>query len=463
MPEKINNRKVFSLREVANSIQKTISDRYKSRYWIKAEMAKLNHYPQSGHCYPDLVEKKDDKIIAQIRATIWDSDFDGINKRFREATKEPLKGGITVLIYAGIKFHPVHGLSLHIYDIDPQYTLGELLKEKMETIEKLKKENIFENNKKLRFPLLPQRIAVISVETSKGYSDFKNKIDNNSWKYKFFYLLFPSLLQGDRAIDTLLNQLRRIKIVKSHFDVVAIIRGGGGDVGMSCYDNYRLAREIALYPLPVLTGIGHSTNETVTEMVAYKNNITPTDLADYLIQKYHNISVPVKDNENKLIELIKLFFEQRKTSLNENIRIFRNSTIQLKDRYKYLLHQKTQQIGQFTSGILNTFRSRITAKSERIRYNSLQFLSEREAETENRSKSLNVSIVQFIKQTNQLLQNITEKISLLDPINVLRRGFSFTMHNGKTITDVKKIKMTDEIITILFRGQIVSNVKSTKK
>jgi len=238
MPEKINNKTIFSLLEVTQSVKKTLSERYKSSFWVKAEMNKLNHYPQSGHCYPELVEKKDGKIIAQMKANLWKDDYNKISNNFQRIVKEPLKDGIKILFCAKITFHPTYGLSLRIMDIDTSYSLGDLEKEKAETIEKIKKEGIYNNNKEQKLPLLPKRIAIISVQTSKGYSDFIKVIEENSWGYKFFHLLFPSLLQGEKAVDSLINQLQRIKRVKTHFDVVAIIRGGGGDIGLSCYNNF---------------------------------------------------------------------------------------------------------------------------------------------------------------------------------------------------------------------------------
>jgi exodeoxyribonuclease VII large subunit len=303
MPETINDRKVFSLLEVARSISKTIADRYTSSFWVKAELLKLNHYPRSGHCYPDLVEKSAGSVVAQVRSNLWKSDYNQINRRFLEVTGEPLKDGINILLQARIQYDPIHGLSLQILDIDPGFTMGEMLREKLDTIKKLKEEGLFERNKTLPFPLLPKRVAVISVETSKGYSDFRKKIDENPYGFHFFYMLFPSLLQGDGAVPELKRQLNRIRIVKDHFDVVAIIRGGGGDLGLSCYDNYELAKEVALFPLPVLAGIGHSTNETVVQMVAFKNNITPTDLADYLIRKFSDFKTPLENYERLLNEI----------------------------------------------------------------------------------------------------------------------------------------------------------------
>src|SRR5690606_23875358 len=149
-----------------------------------------------------------------------------------------------------ITFHPVHGLALNIIDIDPEYTLGELAREKAETIERLKAETLFDANKKLPLPVLPKTIAVISVDTSKGYQDFLNIIENNPFGYRFHLLLFSAVLQGERAIGSILFQLEQIKKFHNVFDAVAIIRGGGGEIGLSSFDNYRLAREIATFPIP---------------------------------------------------------------------------------------------------------------------------------------------------------------------------------------------------------------------
>src|SRR5690349_14708930 len=172
MPEQVNNRRVFSLLEITQSIHRAISSIYKSSYWIKAEMNKLNHYKQSGHCYPELVEKMDGKVVAQMKATLWQDDYVRVNADFQRLLKEPLKDGIKILMLATIEYHPQHGLSLRIVDIDPSFTLGDLEREKMETIQKLQAEGIFSRNKEQVLPVIPQRLAVISVETSKGYADF---------------------------------------------------------------------------------------------------------------------------------------------------------------------------------------------------------------------------------------------------------------------------------------------------
>ena len=301
MSSEENERKSFTLFEVMQSIQRTIISRYGSTFWVKADMIKLNHYIHSGHCYPDLVEKKNDRTIAQARAIIWKSDYEKINKKFIEITKDPLKDGISIFFLARIGFDPVYNLSITILDIDPVVTLGQLEKERLETINKLKTEKLFNKNKGLTLPLLPQRLAIISVETSKGYSDFMNIINQESDKYKIFTYLFPSLLQGDNAIESLIQALETVERLKHHFDCVLIIRGGGGDIGLSCYNDYELSKTIANFPIPVLTGIGHSTNETVSEMVSFKNTITPTELADFILNHFREFEKRIIASKDKII------------------------------------------------------------------------------------------------------------------------------------------------------------------
>src|SRR5258706_9203342 len=417
MPEKVHDKTIFSLLEVTQSIQKTISERYQSPFWVKAEMNKLNFYKHSGHCYPELVEKQNGKVIVQIKSHLWKDDYIRANNNFQILLKEPLKDGIKILFLAKISFDPAHGLSLWIMDIDPSYTLGDLEREKQETIKRLMEEGIFNRNKTLRFPLLPQRIAIISVDTSKGYADFLKVIETNSWKYKFFHLLFPSLLQGDKAVDAISRQLQRIKRVKSHFDVVAIIRGGGGDVGLSCYNSYSLAKAIALFPIPVITAIGHATNETVTEMVSFSNAITPSKSAEFLLQTFHNFSVPVQDAEKKIVDKSMRLISEEKTKFQSELKLFRS----------------------VTENILT------------INDNEMRGIL----------KSLSRSSIQF-KHTRIDLDNIEKNIINMSPEIVLKRGYSIALLNGKAIKNISQVKSGDTIDTAVFDGRIASTVKSTK-
>lgn len=408
------DRKIFSLSQVAKSIQKTLADRYGSAYWVKAEMNKLNHYSHSGHCYPDLVEKRDGKVIAEMRSILWKSDFRVINQRFLDVLNEPLKDGVAVLMLVNISFDPLYGISLRILDIDPSFSLGELAREKQESIARLRKEGIFDTNKRLKFPILPKRLAIVSVETSKGYADFLKIINNNPYNYKFEYRLFPALLQGDKAVQSIIEQLYTISKSTEEFDAVAIIRGGGGDIGLSCYNNYNLAKEIATFPLPVLTGIGHSTNETVSEMVSFKNAITPSELADLLIQRFHEFAVPVLNAEEYLQTRIGEYLKERKIEVDQATRKF-----------------------QLASGNLIGIETSRLSTSE---------------------NSVHLLVNQHLRTEWKALESLEKQVHLLSPENVLKRGFSLSYQNGEVIKSKYQIDASVPLVTRLYDGEVKSTI-----
>jgi exodeoxyribonuclease VII large subunit len=441
MSEKVDDRKVFSLLEVSKSIQKTLNNRYQSSFWVKAEMNKLNFYKYSGHCYPELVEKQNGNVIAQLKSCIWKEDYLRINKKFINTLHEPLKDGIKILFLAKITFEPVHGLSLWIMDIDPAYTLGDLEREKQDTIFQLKKEGIFDRNKTLPLPLLPQRIAIISVETSKGYADFIKVIETNAWNYKFFCCLFPSVLQGDHAVQSIIKQLERIRKVIHHFDVVAIIRGGGGDIGLSCFNSYQLSKAVALFPLPVITGIGHATNETVTEMVAFTNVITPTKLAEYLLQRFHNFIIPVQNAEKKIAEW---------------------ATRQLNTE-KMKLESKMKSFCLATDNILSSNNNEIKACKHNIVKGVSVFCNMKNILTAQLKEKLHLQSLLKTKNALMEINSLEKNVDNMNPANVLKRGYSITLLDGKSITNISQIKQGDVLNTVVHHGNIVSTVDSTNK
>ncbi|MEO7209993.1 MAG: exodeoxyribonuclease VII large subunit, partial [Chitinophagaceae bacterium] len=395
------------------------------------------------------------------------------------------KDGIKILFQANISFDPSHGLALWITDIDPGYTLGDLEREKLETITQLKDEGIFDKNKTLKLPQLPQRIGIISVETSKGYADFLKVIETNTWKYKFFHLLFPSLLQGDKAAENIIVQLRRIKKVRSHFDVVAIIRGGGGDVGLSCYNNYLLAKEIALFPIPVITGIGHATNETVAEMISFSNAITPTKLAEYLIQKFHNFSVPVHEAEKKIIDKSTRLLSEEKTKFLSEVKLFRSVTenmlITNRNEVKNLirtLFQHAHFVFKNENDYLRTLKTGINKGTILFFDNTKQEIRNFAAtiRKDTFSQLIQFKLIVFQLKEKLLLQGkLTFKSNLLElnsleknignmsPLNVLKRGYSITLVNGKAVKSIEEINNGDTLNTTVFDGKIISNVTATNK
>jgi exodeoxyribonuclease VII large subunit len=449
--------KIFTLQQVVSSIRKTIEERYQQYYWVKAEMHKLNRFA-SGHCFPELLQKEDGKIVAQIRGTIWNHQFETINKRFIQVVKEPLKEDTTLLMQVKVTFHESYGLSLQIVDIDPNYALGELQRERQETLKQLQKNGLINANQQLTFPLLPKRVAVISADSSKGLSDFMQVLNNNEWNYSFFTMLFPAYLQGDNAASSIISQLENIKKVLHHFDVVVIVRGGGGEVGLSCYNNYELCKAIASFPLPVLTGIGHSTNLTVAEMIAFRNAITPTELGDFLLQAFHNYSVPLKDAVKSIKFYAVAAVEEEKIALNNLSKHFKNGAQQsLYNSHQKLIAQ-SREVGSKVRYNLQHNRQKI----ERLTQNTLResvHIFQREREKIN---LVNTQIPKATKaslaEESNLIVNLLHSVQLMDPINVLKRGFSITTINGKTLKVGNKGHKGDEIVTKTANFNIKSTI-----
>ncbi len=480
MPEE---HEIFTLKQVATSIQKAISERYHRLYWVKAEMHKLN-YTNKGHCYPELVQKEDGKLVADMRGQIWKANYDRISKNFAEIVKEPLRDGMTLLFQVKITFHPLYGMSLDIMDIDPTFALGELHKEREETLKRLTKDGIINANKSLSFPLLPKRIAVISVESSKGLSDFYSVIKNNMWGYNYFFMLFTAQLNGDPAIEAIQTQLKKIEKVKDHFDIVTIIRGGGGEIGLSCYNNYELSKSIASFPLPVLTGIGHSTNTTVSEMVAYRNAITPTELADFLLQSFHNFSVPVKEAQRTILQESKQLLKNAKEGLTQEIRVFKGETNnllhsfkhQLKDRSKTLLlnsnirfHEEKRQLFSTqeklktgTNKIQSEHKYRLEFMVEGIKKNRNIYFSNQHIQLEDVGLFLKQSLPKRFEKEEERLKVLERNIHLVDPKQVLKRGYSIALFEGKVISENNPVKSGDKIEIITLNSIVESEVKQVK-
>jgi exodeoxyribonuclease VII large subunit len=459
MAETIGDRKIFSLLDVNKSIQKTLVERYSSSFWVTAEMNKLNHYSHSGHAYPELVEKQDGKVVALMNSHLWRTDYERINQKFLHVLQEPLKNGIKILFLASINYDPVYGISLWIKDIDPAYSLGELEKEKKETIDRLSAEGLFNLNKQLSIPLLPKRIAIISVETSKGFADFLKVLENNPFNYKFFHFLFPALLQGDRSIPSIIRVLKEIYKVKEHFDIVAIIRGGGGDVGLSSYNNYELSSAIARFPLPIITGIGHSTNETVSELVSYKNAITPTELADWLIQIFHNFSVPLLENENIIVAQASQLLKDRKTELSEYVRLFHSLTRSNLNLAENNIDSNKEKLVLLSQGVLKNMGSDLNSLSKHYIFNANKSLQTSNIYLKRASMDFVKVSAKLIKEEEKKVQFEEKKINLLAPENVLKRGFTITYLSDSNQLNANHVKEDETIITQTNFGKIESIVK----
>lgn len=266
-------------------------------------------------------------------------------------------------------------------------------------------------------------------------------------------------MQGEKSVKTIINQLRNIEKHQNIFDAVTIIRGGGGEVGLSSYDDYELAKNIAMYPIPVLTGIGHSSNDTVAEMVSFQSFITPTKIAEFLIQKYHNFSVPLKDNIKSIENVVKNMLQQKSNNIKETARLFSSLTT------NFLLNQKNILQNNSKSIVSNV--SLFIVKQKNILKETMVFLktaneklcSKEKTVFEDINKYLSMYFKNKMEKENSNLLNIESKIKILSPLNILQRGFSITRVNGKRVKSIHQLKKGVEITTQLADGVIISEVK----
>jgi exodeoxyribonuclease VII large subunit len=480
MSEILGGRQVFSLSEVALSIQRTLNQRYTSTFWVRAEMNKLNFYRHSGHCYPELLEKKEGKVVAQMRGIIWKNNYVRINKLFLETLQEPLREGIKILFLARIAFDPVHGLSLIVEDIDPVFTLGDLEAEKQETIRRLQAENLFYNNKQLPFPLLPQRLAIISVETSKGYADFLKILKASPYGRVIFHKLFPAILQGEKAVAQILYRLNQIERLARHFDAVLILRGGGGEVGLSIFNSYELSKAVATFPLPVLTGIGHATNITVVEQVAHFNGITPTEVAKFLVEKFvsydqalkHAVDVIEKEaiqiiqiqngllkSFNRLVtSLVLARLTETQSNLQEKIQSVQHHSRHLLSENKHLIRFSADALRLAIRDIKKNNSHNLMQIIFLLSSRTHQILGQWNHQLHTNQMTIGYLLQHKLNIYRLELEGLEKNVQFLDPVNVLKRGYSITLHHGKALKSPEAVKVGDQLTTRLAEGSLISIV-----
>lgn len=458
----MSEKQVFTLQQVVRSIKKTLEDRYTQNYWVKAEMHKLNKYP-SGHAFPELVQKDENKIVAQITGTIWKQQLERINTKFIEVVKEPLREGTTLLLLVKINYSETFGLGLQILDIDPSFSLGELQKQREETLRKLAKEGLLNLNQKLHFPLLPKRVAIISADSSKGLSDFLQVLQENEKSYFIFTHLFNAYLQGDVAVQSIISALKKIKRVKDHFDIVIIVRGGGAEVGMTCYNNYDLCKAIAEFPLPVLTGIGHSTNLNVAEMVSFRNEITPTKLAEFLLQTFREFEQETKRLNREMIAHSLQLIDKTKQDFNGQVRVFKHASLRFTDSLKNELNQQIIELKNTTRYFLKNENDAVLSLKNDFRIVTKEIITAERNTLSLISKPIKGSLSHFFERKESDLEQLEKTVNILNPSNVLQRGYSLTLLNGKILSAKNKPKKGDLIESKTNSLTLFSRVEKTSE
>ena len=406
----------LSLVELNTLIQDTLQRHLATSYWVVAEIGELK-VNQKGHCYLELVQNDNNRVIAKARATIWSYTYRNLSTWFQGITGQPLTEGLKILANVKISFHELYGFSLNIQDIDASYTIGEKERLRQEVINRLIKDGVMDINKQLTLPMVPQNIAVISAPTAAGYGDFIEHIEHNPYNYHIRTTLFKAIMQGDQAPQSIISVLHKINESK-HYDLVVLIRGGGSQLDLNCFDDYNLCTHLAQFPIPIITGIGHERDETIADMVAHTKLKTPTAVAEFIIQGVASFENAIDDEANKIA----------KTA-------------------QYLWQNAALTLQNIAKSIYSNAKSSVLNENHQ--------LSTRVDNIKNKARA------QLIKHDN-ILEQITNKHQYLSPLYTFKRGYSFSSVEGKPIKG-QKISKGQHMTTFSLDQIIESSISTVSK
>ena len=411
---------VLTLYELNSLVHEVIEANFDDEYWVTGELSDVSTPAFGGHFYGELVQKDEetDRIIARARITCWARTFGLLRLRFQKESGETLRKGLQVKLLVQVNFHEQYGYSLNILDIDSTFTLGDLAKRRREILQQLEKDGILHDNQSLPLPRLLRRIAVVSSSTAAGYGDFCNQLEQNEYGFHFDVTLFPAVMQGEHVPESIISALETI-LSERRFDLVVIIRGGGASSDLSDFDSYELAACIALYPLPVLTGIGHERDETVLDFVAHTSVKTPTAAAAFII-----------DHQAEEAALLDDLYLRITHSAEERI---------LREKQR-LEHQKAVLPLLFTNFIQG-------------KQNRLVLLKQR----------LLTTITQRLEREQHRLQLMKQRLDSLDPRLLLKRGYTITTCGGKIVRSIEGLVEGEVLTTQTEQGEIYSKVVLCKK
>ena len=408
----------LTLRQLNLMVRDAIEMQMPDEYWVEAELAECRE--RGGHCYLELIEKEDttNTPVAKASAKCWRQTWQMIQPYFQRTTGQALRTGMKVLLKVYAQFHETYGFSWIVTDIDPTYTLGDMARKRQEIIRQLKEEGVFDLQRELCIPLFAKRIAVISAAEAAGYGDFCRQLEDNEYGFKFETTLFPAIMQGEQVESSVVAALNTIYHSIRDFDVVVIIRGGGATSDLSGFDTLALAENVAQFPIPVITGIGHDRDESIFDMVANTRVKTPTAAAALLI-----------DNLRQVLERINNAQQRITLAIHQRIANHKSRLTSLQTLIPALVERTLSN----AKHRIELLENRLPAVTERIITNQKHKLS----------------------QIELMLQSY-------DPQLLLKRGYSITLMNGRAIRDPKELKVGDEIETRVEKGTIRSVVKREK-
>ncbi len=411
----MNSNKHITLLELNRLVREVIESEMPHEYWVEAELSECRE--SRGHCYMELIEKDEHSAtpIAKASAKCWAQKWMLVRPYFERTTGQRLAAGMKVLLKVYPQFHEAFGFSWIVTDIDPTYTMGDMARKRQEIIRQLKEEGVFELQKELELPVFSQRIAVISSETEAGYGDFCNQLSDNPYGFQFRTWLFPAIMQGEGTGQSIIAALEKIYTIINQFDCVVIIRGGGATSDMSGFDTLELAENVANFPIPIITGIGHERDESILDMVSHMRVKTPTAAAALLIDHLKIVLDTINNSQNSITRSV----QQKLATLNAQ------------------LLTVSEAIPRLFSIVKTRHEARLDAFGQKI-----PMLIERR-----------------LTNTCHQLEILEEKVKSLDPQLLLKRGYSITLHNGKAVRDPRQLHQGDEIETRLEKGTLKSIIK----
>ena len=423
----------LTLFELNSLVRQVIEGTLSQEYWVEAEVSECRE--NKGHCYLELIQKDERSAtpIARASARCWASKWNVIRPYFERTTGQRLHAGMKVLLKVYAQFHEAYGFAWIVTDIDPNYTLGDMARKRQEIIRQLKEEGIFDMQKELYLPLFCQRIAVISSQTAAGYGDFVNQLASNDFHLQFTTRLFPAVMQGDQIEASVIKALNAIYQQVDDFDCVVIIRGGGAVADMSGFDTLALAENVAQFPLPIITGIGHDRDESILDMVSFLRVKTPTAAAAFLISHLKE----VLDAQDRITG-----HAQQKLSV---------------------LKAQLSAMAEVLPRVFSTIRTRQEARLDSLYSRFVNHAQQRtlnfRLSIDSLATRLPILLEHRMMKEKHQLQLLEEKAKSLDPALLLRRGYSMTMKDGRIVRDATQLQAGDEIETRLEKGTITSIVK----
>lgn len=405
----------YSLLQLNQLVRDVLEDALPDEYWVEAELSECREH--GGHCYMELIEKDEhsNTPVARASAKCWRQTWVMVKPYFERTTGQPLRAGMKVLLRVYAQFHEAYGFSWIVSDIDPTYTLGDMARKRQEIIRQLKEEGVFDMQRELHIPIFAKRIAIISAQNAAGYGDFCRQLEDNDYGFRFEVTLFPAIMQGEQVEASVVDALNKIYQRIGDFDVVCILRGGGATADLSGFDTLALAENVAQFPLPVITGIGHERDESILDMVANTRVKTPTAAAALLIDNLLRVLEQLDDASHRIV---------------------------------YAINQR-----------LTNQKTRIATLTTLIPTLALRLVSNQRHRIETTENRLPIAIERRLTNQKHLLESISLKLQVFDPQLLLSRGYSITLHNGRAVRDPQQLKAGDEIETRVEKGNIKSIVK----